>query len=130
MAGEVGGGAAAAVVAEPARAGVRGRDEHAARREQHHPLRAHDRDAAVLERLAQRLERGARELRQLVEEQHAVVGERHLAGQPAAAPPPTRPDGEIVWCGARNGRAATSPPPECSPAIEWMRVTSIASARG
>ena len=45
------------------------------------------------------------------------------------APPPTRPDGEIVWCGARNGRASTSPPPECRPAIEWIRVTSIASAR-
>jgi hypothetical protein len=38
VAREVGGGAAAAVVAEPARAGVRRGDEHAARREQHHPL--------------------------------------------------------------------------------------------
>ena len=44
-------------------------------------------------------------------------------------PPPTRPGGEIVWCGARNGRVSTRPPPECRPAIEWMRVTSIASAR-
>ena len=25
------------------------------------------------------------------------------------APPPTRPDGEIVWCGARNGRAVDEP---------------------
>ena len=46
-----------------------------------------------------------------------------------SAPPPTRPDGEIVWCGARNGRCRTSPPPWCSPATEWMRVTSSASGR-
>ena len=24
-------------------------------------------------------------------------------------PPPTRPDGEIVWCGARNGRVSDEP---------------------
>ena len=34
-----------------------------------------------------------------------------------------------MWCGARDCRAATSPPPACNPATLWMRVTSIASAR-
>ena len=32
-----------------------------------------------------------------------MVGERRLAGR-RAAPPPTSPAAEIVWCGARNGR--------------------------
>ena len=43
-------------------------------------------------------------------------------------PPPTRPDEEIVWWGARNGRWRTSPSPSWRPATEWMRVTSTASA--
>ena len=42
-------------------------------------------------------------------------------------PPPTRPEAETVWCGARNGRRVTSPP-SCWPAIDASRVTSIASA--
>ena len=40
---------------------------------------------------------------------------------------PARP-AEIVWCGARNGRPATSPS-AWSPATLWIRVTSSASAR-
>ena len=79
VAREVAGAAGAVVAAEPARARVRGRDEHEAGRERHHLLAAHDRHVAVLERLAQRLQRRPRELRQLVEEQDAVVGERRLA---------------------------------------------------
>ncbi len=43
-------------------------------------------------------------------------------------PPPASPAGEIVWCGARNGRALIRPP-AWTPATLWMRVTSIASAR-
>ena len=69
------------VLPHAARARVRGGDEHEAGRERHHPLRADDRDAAVLERLAERLEARAGELGQLVEEQDAVVGERGLAGR-------------------------------------------------
>ena len=44
-------------------------------------------------------------------------------------PPPTRPAGEIVWCGARNGRWRTSSSPTWRPATLWMRVTAIASSR-
>ena len=33
-----------------------------------------------------------------------------------------------MWCGARNGRSVSSPPPPRRPAIDWMRVTSIASS--
>ena len=43
-------------------------------------------------------------------------------------PPPTRPEAEIVWCGARNGRTVARPPPSCRPPTDWIRVTSIASA--
>ena len=58
VAGEVGGassGSAASPI--PHGHGFDGGDEHDARREDHHPLGADDRHAAVLERLAQRLER-------------------------------------------------------------------------
>ena len=93
----------------PARARVRGGDEHEARREDRRALAADDRHAAVLQRLAQRLERRPRELGQLVEEQHAVVGEARLAGH--RAPRRRRPARrrEIVWCGARNGRSRHEP---------------------
>ena len=87
-------------------------------------------DAPVLERLAQRLQRRPRELRQLVEEQHAAVRERRLAGlRRRRRRRPGRP-AEIVWCGARNGRRADEPAAPCRPAIDWMRVTSIASCAG
>ncbi len=44
-------------------------------------------------------------------------------------PPPTIAAAEAVWCGARNGRTATSGRPGASrPATEWMRVTSRASS--
>ena len=61
----------------------------------------------LLERLPERLERRPRELGELVEEEHAAVGERDLpwARRRAAA---DEPGGEIVWCGARNGRSAAS----------------------
>ena len=42
--------------------------------------------------------------------------------------PPTSPAAETVWCGARNGRAVTSPAAPRRPATDWMRVTSIASS--
>ena len=42
-------------------------------------------------------------------------------------PPPTRPDAEIVWWGARNGRFITSPP-RARPATPCTLVISIASA--
>ena len=72
---------------------------------------------------------GRGELGQLVEEEHAVVGERGLAGRRRARR--RRPARTARSCGAARGTAArsTSPPPPCSPAIEWMRVTSIASSR-
>src|SRR2546427_5099093 len=36
-------------------------------------------------------------------------------------PPPISPASEIVWCGARNGRRATSDSPSGStPATEWI----------
>ncbi len=35
----------------------------------------------------------------------------------------------MVWCGARNGRQSTNPPPGCAPATPWIRVTSMASWR-
>ena len=90
--------------------------------------RADDRDAAVLERLAQRLERVRANSEQLVEEQHAVVGELTSPGR-GGAPPPTRPAAEIVWCGARNGRAVTSAAPrEQARDRRGSRVTSSASA--
>ena len=79
MAGEIGLRALAARAAEPARAGVRGGDEHEARREDHDLLAADDRHVAVLERLAERLEARARELRELVQEEHAAVRQRRLA---------------------------------------------------
>ena len=98
---------AAAARRSPHAAGarVRRRDEHEPRRERRRPLARARRDAAVLERLAQRLERRPRELGQLVEEQHAVVGEGRLARRRAARRRRPGPDAEIVWCGARNGRA-------------------------
>src|SRR5437667_277751 len=45
-------------------------------------------------------------------------------------PPPISPASEIVWCGARNGRRATSDSPSGStPATEWIFVVSSASSR-
>src|SRR5712691_10499748 len=45
-------------------------------------------------------------------------------------PPPIRPASEIVWCGARNGRRATSDSPSGkTPATEWILVVSSASSR-
>src|SRR5437016_4128721 len=45
-------------------------------------------------------------------------------------PPPINPASEIVWCGARNGRRATSDSPSGStPATEWILVVSSASSR-
>src|SRR5690242_12483671 len=45
-------------------------------------------------------------------------------------PPPIKPASEIVWCGARNGRRATSDSPSGStPATEWILVVSSASSR-
>src|SRR5213594_3627917 len=45
-------------------------------------------------------------------------------------PPPINPASEIVWCGARNGRRATSDSPTGStPATEWIFVVSSASSR-
>src|SRR5213592_504294 len=45
-------------------------------------------------------------------------------------PPPISPASEIVWCGARNGRRATSDSPTGStPATEWIFVVSSASSR-
>ena len=104
VAGVVRSGAPARLVPAPARARVRGGDEHEAGREQRRALPAHDRHLPVLERLAQRLQRRPRELRQLVEEQDAVVGEARLprAGmRPAARRGRTRRS-----CGAARGTAA------------------------
>ena len=42
--------------------------------------------------------------------------------------PPTSPAAEIVWCGARNGRARTRPAAPRRPATDRIRVTSIASS--
>ena len=42
--------------------------------------------------------------------------------------PPTNPAVVIEWCGALNGLLWASAP-SCSPAMLWMRVTSIASGR-
>ena len=121
-------GALAARAAEAARARVGGGDEHEARREDHDLLAADDRHVAVLERLAQRLEARAGELRELVEEEHAAVRERRLARLRRAAR--RRPGRRPRSCGAARGTGArvTSPPPPRSPAIDWMRVTSIASS--
>src|SRR2546427_510880 len=45
-------------------------------------------------------------------------------------PPPIRPASEIVWCGARNGRRATSDSPSGRvPATGWVFVVSSASSR-
>ena len=57
------------------------------------------------------LEDGEPELGEPVKEQHAVVGERHLALAWGMPPPPTRAGEEMLWCGARNGRAVTSGAP-------------------
>ena len=73
------GAAAARGARVTARARVRRRDEHEARRVERRLLSPHDDDAAVLERLAQSLQGVAGELRELVEEQHAVMGEARLA---------------------------------------------------
>ena len=78
-------------------------------------------------RSASRLERD--ELRQLVEEQDAVVGEASPRPGCGCEPPPTRPDEEIVWCGARNGPLEHEPVAAVRDRRrEWMRVTSTASA--
>src|SRR5437667_384062 len=45
-------------------------------------------------------------------------------------PPPISPASEMVWCGARNGRRATSDSPSArTPATEWILVVSSASSR-
>jgi hypothetical protein len=80
VARQIGGRAAARLVAHPAGARVRRGDEHEPRREDDDLLPTHDGHVPVLERLAQRLEARAHELRQLVEEEDAVVGECRLAG--------------------------------------------------
>ena len=44
-------------------------------------------------------------------------------------PPPTSPASEMVWCGARNGRTATSARPSSTPVTLWILVVSRASGR-
>src|SRR5438094_4437884 len=45
-------------------------------------------------------------------------------------PPPISPASEMVWCGARNGRAPTRPEGESStPATLWILVVSSASSK-
>jgi hypothetical protein len=69
MAGEVGFAATAALLLAgvSAWAGVRGRQQHEARRVNSGMTGPHDCHPAVLKRLAQRLERRTRELRELIE---------------------------------------------------------------
>ena len=96
-------GALAGLVPAPARARVRGGDEHEAGRQQRRALPAHDRHLPVLQRLAQRLQRRPRELRQLVEEQDAVMGEARL---PRAG---MRPAADEAGRGDRVVRSAERP---------------------
>src|SRR5712691_11298889 len=45
-------------------------------------------------------------------------------------PPPRRPASEMVWCGARKGRAVRMPVPfGKTPATLWTCVVSIASSK-
>ena len=97
-------GALARLAPAPARARVRGGDEHEAGRQQRRALAAHDRHLPVLERLAQRLQRRPRELRQLVEEQDAVMGEARLAR--AGVRRRRRRGRTRRSCGAERGTAA------------------------
>ena len=116
------------VAAEAARARVRRRDEHEARRERHHLLAAHDRHVAVLERLAQRLEAGPRELR-TARRGRARRGAR-ASPRRAAADWRRRRDPRRRSCGAARETAAPSRARRRPrrPAIDWIRVTSIASS--
>ena len=114
---------------EAARARVGGGDQHeraSGTRARCWPRTIVTRPSSSGWRSASRL--GALELGQLVEEQHAVVGQRRLARAAAASRRRPGPAAEIVWCGARNGRALIRPP-AWRPATLWIRVTSIASAR-
>jgi len=44
-------------------------------------------------------------------------------------PPPMSPASEIVWCGAQNGRVASSAWPDDScPQMEWILVVAMASS--
>ena len=72
--------------------------------------RPRDGDLAVFERLAQAFERRGAKLGELVEEQHAEVRQADLAG-PRRAAAADEAAAEMVWCGARNGRRATSGTP-------------------
>ena len=113
-----------------ARAEVHRRDETEARREERAAADAGDRDDAVLERLAQAPRAraaGTRRARRGAERRGARGSTSPGRG---TAPPPTTAAADAPWCGARNGGAATSADAGGRvPAIEWIRVTSSASAR-
>ena len=52
------------------------------------------------------------------------------AASTPVAPPPINATSLHVWCGARNGRDRSSPPPGGSmPATEWIVVTVSASSK-
>jgi hypothetical protein len=72
----------------------------------------------------------AAEPRQFIQEEHTMVGQRHLT-RPRHLTPPISPASEMVWWGAGIGwvviHAVQSP---VRLVTRWMRVVSMASARG
>jgi hypothetical protein len=127
VAGEVGGAAAARLLAMPHGHGVGRRDERERVGNSTTRCARTIVTSAVLERLAQRLERGPRELRQLVEEQHAVVGECRLARRGLAAAADQAGRGDRVV--RRAERAALHQPAAVvQPGDRVQRVTSTPRA--
>ena len=120
--------AAVADAGEPARARVGGGDEHEPRREHQRALAADDRHAAVLERLAERVEAssaGTPRARRGTARRDARASPRRAAAALRRRPAPTARS-----CDAARGTAAPcTSPAACSPAMLWILVTSIASAR-
>lgn len=102
--------------------------QHKTRRISHRVFGTADTNVAVLERLTQDFQHLTVEFRKLIQNNTPLCASEISPGI-GLTPPPTSATGEIVWCGARNGRRVSRwLPPGNLPATECIRVVSNVSS--